>query len=483
MNTAERFAKNAILLLGAQAVSMALNFFYVTMTGRFLGAEKFGVLMFGLAFTGIFGTVIDCGIRKVLVRDLARDRNLVEDYLKKILGLKLLLVSAAYVSIVLLMRAFGYPDLTRKVVHILGLAIVSDSITQNFFAVFQSQDNLKFESLGLCMRFVFLLAGGLVLIRYGKGVEHFAFLYLFGSLGLLLYALLVYVRLFSVPWVRLDFHFLKDKVYEAVSFGLIGMFEVIYHWLDTVMLSLMKTDAVVGWYNAAYRLFLVTVTVPSALGVILFPIMSRQHVASGKTLMATCEKYFKYMSIFGVLQGALGIGFADRIMPLFFGRGYGPAVGAFRILMLSSILIYVNSAFIKLFESSDRQAVLTKVCGAAAALNIALNFLLIPRWSLLGASVATVSSELLITVAVIAFSSRSGYRMRGSRVVGGLVKSGLSGAAIGCVAFALRGVMPFFSSVVSLVFMYVGILFLLGHIDIEDLLFTKQIFLKIFART
>lgn len=482
MSTSERFAKNACLLLGAQAVSMAFNFFYITMTGRFLGADKFGTLTFGLAFTGMFGTVIDTGIRKVLVRDLARDRTLVDDYLKKILGLKLVLASTAYVSIVIAVRALGYPELTIRIVHILGLALAADSITQNFFAVFQSRDNMKFESMGLCMRSLFLLAGSLFLIRSGQGVERFALLYLIGSLGLLLFALSAYIRFFSVPWVRFDVFFVKDKIHESISFGLIGVFEVIYHWLDTVMLSLMKTDAAVGWYNAAYRLFLVTVTVPSALGVILFPIMSRQHVSSGETLRITCERYFKYMSIFGVLQGALVIGFADRIVSLFFGRGYGPSVGALRILMLSSVLIYVNSAFIKLFESSDRQAVLTKVCGTAAALNIALNFLLIPGWSLTGASVATVSSEFLITAAVIFLASRSIYGMRSAKTLGHIARTGASGIAASIFALYVQDALPPAAAVITLISIYFGMLFLVGQLDNEDLRYTKRVFISIFAK-
>lgn len=482
MSTAERFAKNAFMLLGAQAVSMAFNFFYITMTGRFLGADKFGTLTFALAFTGIFGTVIDTGIRKVLVRDLARDKTLVDDYLRKILGLKIILASAAYVSIVYAVRALNYPELTIRIVRILGLALAADSITQNFFAVFQSRDDMRPESLGLCMRSLFLLAGSLFLIRSGQGVERFAILYLIGSLGLLLFALLTYIRLFPVPWARFDLFFVKDKVRDSISFGLIGVFEVIYHWLDTVMLSLMKTDAAVGWYNAAYRLFLVTVTVPSALGVILFPLMSRQHVSSGDTLRITCERYFKYMSIFGVLQGALVIGFADSIVALFFGPGYGPSVGALRILMLSSVFIYVNSAFVKLFESSDGQAVLMKVCGAAAALNIVLNFLLIPGWSLTGASVATVLSEFLITAAVIFLASRSVYEFKSSKVLGHITRTGAAGLIALVLAVYVQKALPVAAAAVALISAYFGMLFLVGQLDNEDLRYTKRVFVSIFAK-
>jgi len=482
MGTAERFAKNAFWLLGAQAVSMAFNFFYITMTGRFLGADKFGTLTFALAFTGMFGAVIDTGIRKVLVRDLARDETLVEDYLGKILGLKIILAGAAYITIVYAVRALDYPELTIRIVRILGLALAADSITQNFFAVFQSRNDLRFEALGLCMRSIFLMAGSLFLIRSGRGVESFAFLYLIGSCGLLLFALSAYIRLFSVPWARFDIFFVKDKVRDSISFGLIGVFEVIYHWLDTVMLSLMKTDAAVGWYNAAYRLFLVTVTVPSALGVILFPIMSRQHVSSGETLGKTCERYFKYMSIFGVLQAALVAGFADRVVSIFFGPGYGPSVGALRILMLSSALIYVNSAFVKLFESSDRQTALAKVCGAAAALNVALNFLLIPGLGLTGASAATVSSELLITASVIFLASRTVYGLKLSKVLGQMLKTGVSGLFALVLAVSVQKALSATAAAVTLISIYFGMLFLVGLLDNDDLRYTKRVFVSIFAR-
>jgi len=54
MNTVQRIAKNAGVLLASQVVSIVFGFFYVMNTARYLGAEGFGVLSFALAFKGIF---------------------------------------------------------------------------------------------------------------------------------------------------------------------------------------------------------------------------------------------------------------------------------------------------------------------------------------------------------------------------------------------------------------------------------------------
>ncbi len=52
MNAVRRIAKNTLVLLVAQVVSMGLGFFHTMYTARYLRAEGFGVLSFVLAFTG-----------------------------------------------------------------------------------------------------------------------------------------------------------------------------------------------------------------------------------------------------------------------------------------------------------------------------------------------------------------------------------------------------------------------------------------------
>jgi O-antigen/teichoic acid export membrane protein len=59
MSTAETVGKNILVLFVSQIVSMGIGFFYLIFSARYLGPELFGLLTFALAFTGIFGLLLD----------------------------------------------------------------------------------------------------------------------------------------------------------------------------------------------------------------------------------------------------------------------------------------------------------------------------------------------------------------------------------------------------------------------------------------
>lgn len=461
-------ALNAASLLGSKVISQIINFFYIMLTARYLGAESFGLLSFALAFTGIFGIVSDLGVKKVLVRDLARDASLMREYLGKILVIKITLIAFSFFLIVIFINILNYPELTRRVVYILCLSIVTGSIVETFYAVYQSQEKFAYESIGHVIRTALLLAGALYAIVRGLSVEYFALLYLLSNMAVLLFCVLLYVRKFPIPKVRLDAGFMRAKMKVAVTFGLVGVFEVIYHWMDSVMLSFMKGDVVVGWYNAAYRLFLVTLFIPSVVSLVVFPVMSRYSLSSFDSLKHIHLKYFRYLSIIGVLIGVSVTLFADTIIGLVFGGEFGPSIVALKILIWSSVLIFINGSFVRLFETTDRQLTVTKVCAGAAILNIFLNFLLIPRFSYIGASAATVFSELLITIFIIMLANRTEYAIKYSAIAGHLVKVAFAGSIFGlCVYYLPESVfLPARVAVSALI--YFVILYAIKAINRED---------------
>jgi len=76
MNTVQRIAKNAGVLITTKVISKVFTFFYVMYTARYLGAEGFGILSFAIAFTAIFGIFTDLGLHQLTVREVARDKSL-----------------------------------------------------------------------------------------------------------------------------------------------------------------------------------------------------------------------------------------------------------------------------------------------------------------------------------------------------------------------------------------------------------------------
>jgi len=267
-------------LLLSDIVSKALGFFYVMYTARYLGAEGFGVLSFALAFTGIFGVFTDLGLQQLTVREVARDKSLAEKYLGNIAVMKLILVTFTFRLITLTINLLGYPEKTIKIVYLVALSVISNAFTQMFYSIFQAFEKMEFVSIGRVLSSSLMLFGALYAITLRFDVIGFALVYFLSNLIVLGYSFAVSVWKFVKPRIEIDWSFWGAIIREALPFGLTGAFIALYLWIDSVMLSFMIGDKVVGWYNAGYRLVLVLLSIPVAFNSAIFPVISRFYVTA-----------------------------------------------------------------------------------------------------------------------------------------------------------------------------------------------------------
>ncbi len=474
MNLSQRITKNIGVKITAEIISKILGFFFIIYVARYLGAEGFGVLSFALAFTAIFGILANFGLRPLIVREVARNKSLARKYLGNILAMKIILIFIVFGLIFLALNLLDYPSQTIKVVYLVALFMILNAFSEIFNSFFQAFEKVEYISIGMILQSGLLLSGALFVINRGFDILSFGFLYSFVGLVVLIYSFIILIWKFVKPTIIVDFSFWKSIIKGALPFGLIGVSEIIYHWSDTVMLSAMKGDAVVGWYNAAYRLFLVALLVPSTFYVAIFPVMSRFYISAKNSLKFICWKYFKYITIIGVFIGVGVTLFADEIILTVFGLEYQPSIIALQILIWSAVLIFVNGAFVNLFEAINRQIMITKICGGAAVLNVGLNLLLIPKYSYVGAGIATVMSEFLITLSVIVLASRTQYKIQSLAIINQLLRLSASGLAMG-VFIVYFSAMNFISLVIFSIVIYLGVLYLVGGLNKKDLILIKQI--------
>ena len=475
MSTVQRIARNTTVLLVAQAASYLLAFVYMMYLARYLGAAGFGILSFALAFTGIFGVFTDFGLHPLMVREIARDKSLVPKYLANISLMKIILVTITFGLIALAINLMGYPEQTIRVVYLVALYVIVTAFTQMFYAVFQAFERMEYESLGRVLNSLLILCGVILAINNDFSVAGFASLFFFASVIILIYSFVILRWKITTPplaWspfkVEMDRRFWKSTLKEALPFGLSMTFVMIFFWVDSVMLSYMKGDAVVGWYNAAYRMVLVLLFIPTAFTAAIFPVMSKFYATSRSSLRSSYERFFKYMTILGIPIGVGTTLLAPRFIRLIFGVEYTNSILALQILVWSSVLIFMSVPFGNLFNSLNKQAIVTRITGACVILNVGLNLILIPRYSLIGASIATVSTQFLLLALCFVWSGKIKYNMPGKEVAGIITRVLISSVLMGlfivpCHNLNLLALVPLAA------LLYFVILYLIRGVNKEDI--------------
>ena len=438
MSTVRSIAKNTSVLLVTQVVSYLLAFFYMMYTARYLGAAGFGILSFALAFTGIFSIFADLGLSTLTAREVARDKSLTSKYLVNVSLMRIILSTITFGLIALTINLMGYPEETIKVVYLLGLYVIFTAFTQMFYSVFQAYERMEYQGIGQMLNAALILGGVIFAMKHGFSVIGLASLFLISSVIVSGYSFTVVKLKFynpaSVSATKItgfDWSFWKPTIKEALPFGLSVVFSTVFIWIDSVMLSVMKGDAVVGWYNASYRIVLVSLFIPIAFNAAIFPILSRFYISSRESLKLIYEKYFKYMIILGVPIGVGTTLLAGRFILLIFGMEYANSILPLQILIWYPVLVFATSPFCRLFESLNRQMVITRITGICAVINVLLNLILIPSYSLIGASIATVFTEFVLLVLCYIMTMKIGYSLPRKDVAGIIIRVMISSALMG----------------------------------------------------
>lgn len=409
MKPIKLIAKNTSTLLISQILVYVISFFYFIYLARYLGVEEFGILTFSLAFTGIFGVLIDPGLNILTVRDISRDKKLVKKYLGNIITLKIILAVLTCLLIISVVNIMNYENNVIQTVYILMLSIIATAFSQTFFSIFQAYEKMEYQSLGNILNSIIIFIGVIYAINSGFEVIGFALIYLFASILIFIYSFILFKLKFFIPKIKIELKFWRLTLKEALPFGITGILVTIYYWIDTVMLSFMQGNEIVGWYNAAYRIILIALFIPSVLNSVLFPSMCRFYISSKEQLNVIYRRYFKYLAAIAIPLGFGTTILSEKIILMLFGIPYLNSAIALKILIWSTVLIFLSSSPSRLIESSNKQIIITKIAFICTLENIMINILLIPYFSYLGAAVATVITELTAFILVILVTNKMGY--------------------------------------------------------------------------
>jgi O-antigen/teichoic acid export membrane protein len=474
LETSQRIAKNIAALIISTLIVLISGFLYSMYTARYLGPERYGTISFALAFTAIFGVFTDVGLSQLTVREVARKKSLAEKYFGNVLTAKLVLAVAAFAVVVVVINIMGYPDTTGKVVYIIFLSVIIGALNGLFNSTFQAFERMEYQSISGVLNSVSMLVAALFAISHNLGVIGFAYIYLVSNLLVLAFNSVVSVHIHFRPHPEMDWTFLEPAFKEALPFGLTALLGMVYTYEASIILSYFQGNEGVGWYNAAYRLVLMLLFVPSIVNVVIFPVMSRFFVSSSDTLSFIYIKYFKYMQIlaFPMLFGTTLL--ADRIILTVFGTGFTNSIIALRILIWVPVLTFLGAAFVNLLQATNQQAVMTKMSAICVVVNVLTNLLLIPRFSYIGSSVATVMTEIVLVGGIFFAASRAGYGLPLGALRNDLLKILFSCLAMSAFLLYFNNINLFILIISSATIYFVSI-YLLRLLDDDDIMLVKQV--------
>jgi len=398
MDSFKKIVKNIFSLFAGSFVSIILSAIFSIYIARSLGDVLFGTYSFVFAFVALLSIFLDLGYETLIIREVAKDKSKASTYLNNIISFRALLSILIFCTMFLLVNILNFQEDVKTLTYIFGISQIILSLSSVYRVVFRAFERMDYEAGLNIFSNTFRCSLGIVLLFFGYGLLWIALVYLYTSIIDFFISYFICEKKFVKTKSQLDYTFFKDTIKTALPIGFLAIFGLIYVRIDTVMLEFMKGAAVVGWYNAAYNLILGFGTIPFLFMNALLPHMSITSVNHKNALVNMYEKSFKFLMVIA-LPMTVGICLlADRFIILFYGQDFLNSVTALQVLSWDILLKFLYICLWFVLISINKQILLVVCAGGGAFLNIMINLILIPNYSLVGAAIATIITETFILV-------------------------------------------------------------------------------------
>ena len=374
---AETFVTRIALLLLSVATSIAIT--------RLLGPEGRGIFAIASTLSAIGIQFGDLGLSSSNTYFAAKERLLLPVLAGNALFVSLVMGTAAIVLLAAL--DWAWPDFLPMQGVTLWLALgaipfgLARAFTQNLLTGIQDVRGVNRYSLWSAALLLALIAGAG--IRHDLTAQNALAVSLIATCAGWGWMLL---RLKShSETIRFSAPALRRSVAYGMKFYAANFFAFMLLRSDMLMVGglLGKTQA--GLYAVAITLANLIYMLPNVVGTILFPRLSASEngrekwAATRQALIATCA----LVVISGVVSGLL----ARPVILRMYGVKFAPAVPAF-LCLLPGMLFWGSSSVLSAYTASEGLPARSLfIFFAAFALNLTLNFALLPRYGIVAASI------------------------------------------------------------------------------------------------
>jgi O-antigen/teichoic acid export membrane protein len=396
INQKQIIFKNTFWLAVAEVVIRLFKFFLIIYVVRVLGATEYGKFSFAFSFVALLTIFFDCGLSSIVTREFAKDKKQ-EKYFPSIISLKFFLSIFAFALIVGGSFFITTDQTIRRTIFILASYSFLAEFSTLFFAFFRARQKMEYEAWFKIIQGLILIGIAFTIMTTIPSVAGLSYAYLLSSAVGLIIILPLFNKVFPL---KIGFNKCAWKRFFLMAWplALIGGLATIYNSVDSVMMGYWGQITETGYYNAVYKIIGVILLPGGLLIQGFYPALSSQLKHTKKRQQKTWNFKMQIMIFLALPLLIGGTIVASRLIQSLYGPEFYPGVLSFQILLWSVIAIYLYTPHAQALIVFNRQKKLFWIVLFGAILNMTLNFLLIPKYSLNGAATATVITHIFLLI-------------------------------------------------------------------------------------
>lgn len=398
-------ARNISARTGAEILGKLASLLLFALIARRLGVGQLGVFVLAFSFGQIAFVVIDLGMDRYLLREVARDRSSLWGWVRASLRAKALLALPVLAGAFALTLLLGYSSGQREAIVIIGVALFFDSYGRTAYAGLNAFERGDLLSVALIVQRLGAAAGGIAVLESGLGIVGVCAAFAAGTAVGTALAFALLVRAAGTVPVATP----TDRSFKVLraskDFAVQDLCSQLLYRLDTILLSVLATTGAVGLYGAAYRLLEATFFITQAISGAFAARFAYLTPQSDPPVRLAFERALK-LAITMLAPAAIVLGLlAGPTLELFFGDGFGDATAALRLLAPVVVVMAIVRLTSSVIASQRSPRSLIGILTAGVLINAVANLLLIPPLGPEGAAIAMLGTMILLTAPLLRLTS------------------------------------------------------------------------------
>jgi len=407
--------KKGSLALIVRAAGMLTQYLFVLVVARLYGAKILGTFTLSYTVVQLVAIISLMGLDNLLVRMIATNKakgdfGSVKTAYKQILRLTALssifwtfclVISASWIAT----HLFHKPEITNSI-RIIGFSLPPFVLMLIDSSAFRGYKNMI--GFAIFRALIPLIGAGIIAISIYANLELSPIVCF--TISTFIVAIISY---FSWQWFsKLDDvksapeNKLKSILNDSFPMMLTGSIFFIFGWTDNLILGIFRTQEEVGIYDTAFKIAAAAAIALFALNAIQAPTFAELHSKGEKQRLKNyvfnSTKLIFYITLPITL---LILIFPEKILSIF-GPEFKTAWLALCIMAIGNFVNSITGSVGILLQMTGHQKQYNNIIISTAAASILLSLVLIPRFGIVGAAIASAAAKIIQNLASVIYTYR-----------------------------------------------------------------------------
>ncbi len=385
-------------MAGANIASNLFSVILFVYLARVLGPESFGLLSYIFTLVFFLANFVDLGLSTYGVREIAKDRPRASEYVSGIVSFRLVIAA-------ILFAFFIFSGFLSRDMHNLKYLMLGSSVVFFMWAfgsewAFQGLERMHMVFASMSVTGMLQLGLMILFVKTPVDIAKVPVLYMAASIPMAVFLLSKLRFTLKINGVNLR----RIATFLTSSFTIwgIGIFAQIYNSIDIFILGLSRTSEEVGYYTVARRFVATLAGLFAFLAAAVLPSLSSSACTKDIPRFRSATRKFLVLGTFIAIAMLLPLAiFGTDIITLVVGSEYAPAGLPMKLMTAALALVLFNLPFSTGLIACGHEKDVLKQAFASAVVSVSSNFILMPKYGMIGGSISFLLAESLALIWIL----------------------------------------------------------------------------------